>query len=127
MTLARSNFHGQGAQSFAPPVRNDCRSSSGANGVELGKACREKLVNELGDAGATRARGDESSVLLHRRHGIRDRYRQPADIKKGKVIFGIADTDTIERRQTEPGQCVAQAARLGDAGRQHHDSAACWT
>ena len=78
-------------------VRDECHSSSLAGGVELGKVRRKKLVNELGDASATRACGNEGGAFLDRWEGIRDRYRQPADVKEGKVVLSITDPDAIER------------------------------
>lgn len=68
-----------------------------AGGVELCQVRRKKLVNELGDASATRSGGNEGGAFLDRWHGIRDRYWQPADVKEGKVVLGIADPDAIER------------------------------
>jgi hypothetical protein len=82
---------------FAQIVRDECHSFSLADGVEPGEVRREKLVNELGDASATLALGNEGGTFLDRWQGIRDRYRQSADAKEGKVVLGIADPDAIER------------------------------
>jgi hypothetical protein len=71
------------------------RRSHRAGDVELGKLCRKKLVNELNDASATRACGNQGNAFLDRWQGIRDRYNQPANVTEGKVVFGIADPDAI--------------------------------
>jgi len=97
MTIARSTLVRHVEQPLALIVRDECHSHSLAGGVDLGKVRRKKSVNEFGDASATRACGDEGGVLLDRCLGIRNRYRQPADVKEGKVVLGIADPDAIER------------------------------
>ena len=78
-------------------VRDECHRPSLTGRAELGKVRRKKLVNELGHARATRACGNEGGTLPDRWQGIRDRHRQPADVKECKVVLGIADPDAIER------------------------------
>jgi hypothetical protein len=97
MTIARSTLLRHVEQRLALLVRSKRRWSSLAGRVELGQTRRKKLVDELGDASAARARGNEGGALLDHWQGIRDCYRHPADVKQGKVVLGVADADAIER------------------------------
>ena len=95
MTIARPTLLRHVDQRLALLVLDECHSSLLAGGVELGKLRRKKLVNQLGHAGATRACGNEGGAFLDRWQGIRDRYKQPADVKERKVVLAIADPDAI--------------------------------
>ena len=64
-----------------------------------------------------------SARLLDRVERVGHRDRAPAQRQEGVVVLGVADADDVVRRQPQLLERRGEAARLVDAGRQHHDRA----
>ncbi len=79
-----------------------------------------QLVDELDDAPAVLAGGDEIGALLQRRERVGDRHGAFAEAQKSVVVLRVADADDVVSRHLQLAEREGEAAGLVDPGGEDH-------
>ena len=64
--------------------------------------------------------GSKINLCFDGLDAVRDRHGALTDVEEGMVIFSVADTDDLMRREANPTQGVLETGRLVHAGWKHH-------
>jgi hypothetical protein len=88
-----------------------------------GQIAGDDLFDQLRYTGAVIGSQHDVGAVLQRRQRIGNGGRAFAHAQKRMIVFRIAYADGIVCRYSDLAQRRRQAARLGDAGGQHHDGA----
>lgn len=82
-----------------------------------------QAVDELDDTGSVLSLQPNVDFFAHHRKRVRNGRRTAADVKKRKIVFGIADAEHAVWPKSERMDGGAKPARLVDTGWEHHERA----
>jgi len=112
--------HGDGPIVVGAPKRDPVPPQAR---LEAGQVVREKLVDQLADAGPGAPRRHEVGLLPQRGERVGDGDGALAGLQEGVVVLGVSDPDGIVRRQPQLPERGRQTRPLVHSGGEHHDRA----